>query len=63
MRAIAGADPALPEWLSMGAADFISGALAKGAAGRSTVAQLLHHPWILAHIGWVLTLCGLWRVS
>lgn len=49
MRAISNASPSFPEWMSAGAADFIRCALQRTAARRSSIAQLLQHPWVLAH--------------
>ncbi len=43
----------MPEWLSSGANDFIRRALAKSVDSRATVAELMQHPWILAHTRWV----------
>ncbi|PRW57075.1 aurora other [Chlorella sorokiniana] len=43
-------EPALPSWMSDGAKQFITAALAKSARKRPSMAELLHHPWILQHM-------------
>eukprot|EP00887_Chlorella_sp_A99_P007737 scaffold20.g7737.t1 len=40
-------DPVLPSWMSDGAKDFITSALAKSARKRPTMQELLQHPWIV----------------
>lgn len=48
MQAICHAQPAMPDWVSPGAAAFITMALDKSPATRAPVARLLQHPWIVA---------------
>ena len=50
MRAIALSQPCYPDWLSPGATAFITEALHKAPSQRSSVEQLLQHPWIGMHI-------------
>ncbi|MEW5311504.1 MAG: hypothetical protein WDW38_003213 [Sanguina aurantia] len=42
--------PALPAWLSEGAAHFMVWALCKEQSRRPSVPQLMQHPWLLAHM-------------
>lgn len=59
MRAITGMQPFIPEWMSGGAASFITMALEKSPATRAPIARLIQHPWIAMHTRtkWV----GGWR--
>lgn len=50
MRAITAAAPAIPDWLSPAAADFIRAALQRVPGKRPEAAVLLHHPWIQAYV-------------
>ena len=52
IRAIRGSAPSFPEFMSPGLAAFISDALVKPAAQRSSLAALMAHPWILEHARW-----------
>ena len=61
MRAITGMQPFIPEWMSGGAASFITMALEKSPATRAPIARLIQHPWIAMHTRtkWV----GGWRCA
>lgn len=49
IRAIRQLPPSFPEFMSPGLVDYISRALAKPADQRSSLSDLMRHPWILGH--------------
>eukprot|EP00775_Hariotina_reticulata_P007067 gene7067-7280_t len=49
IRAIRQSPPSFPEFMSPGLVDFISRALVKPADQRSSLADLMQHPWIMGH--------------
>jgi hypothetical protein len=49
IRAIRQLPPSFPEFMSPGLVDYISRALVKPADQRSSLSDLMRHPWILGH--------------
>lgn len=60
IRAIRQSPPSFPEFMSPGLVDYISHALVKPADQRSSLADLMQHPWIMEHARWVRMCINLW---
>lgn len=62
IRAIRQLPPSFPEFMSPGLVDYITSALVKPADQRSSLSDLMRHPWILGHARWGWDLVG-WLVG